>query len=66
METAILTNGREEILFFNHSDTGNLSKGCLDALQKIIYKNDSQIKKLSVIVYEKSQEEKLEINIKES
>lgn len=65
----LISNLEVEIIAYyknkKHSDTGNLSKGCLDALEKIIYKNDNQIKRLSVTVYEKSQEEKFEIKIKE-
>lgn len=49
-----------------HADTGNLSKGILDALQNAIYNNDRQIKKLMIEVKENSEKEWFEIYIKET
>lgn len=46
-----------------HCDCSNLPKGCLDALQKVVYKNDGQIKHLAVSVIEDAPADHFEIFI---
>jgi Holliday junction resolvase RusA-like endonuclease len=48
-----------------HCDCSNLPKGCLDALQKVVYKNDSQVKYLTISVIEDAPADHFEILIKE-
>lgn len=46
-----------------HADTQNLSKGLCDALQKIVYKNDKQIKLITIRVTEGSSHDFFSVDI---
>ena len=48
-----------------HPDTVNLFKGCCDALQEVIYKNDRQIKKATVAIFEDATQDSFQVTIQE-